>query len=167
MDAGMNGNAAQIGVIGPGNCTPDEYEAAETVGRKIAEGKGIVCCGGLGGVMEAACKGARSKDGLTVGIVPDTGDGNAYLDVVIRTGLGHARNVVVVQTADAVVAVGGAYGTLSELAIALKSGRAVFGYRSHAIPGVVACGTPEEAAVRALDAARRFRLNRIPRVSRE
>lgn len=167
MEVGMNGPAVQIGVIGPGDCTVDECKAAETIGRTIAEGNGIVCCGGLGGVMEAACRGARSKGGLTVGIVPDTGDGNAYLDVVIRSGLGHARNVVLVQTADAVVAIGGAYGTLSELAIALKAGRGVFGYRSHDIPGVIACETPDEAAVRALDAARRFRSSRNHRVFQE
>jgi len=163
----MSSPGVQIGVIGAGSCTAEECEAAGTIGRIIAEGNAILCCGGLGGVMEAACRGAQSKGGLTVGIVPDTGDGNAYLDVVIRTGLSHARNVVVVQTADAVVAVGGALGTLSELAIALKLGRAVFGYRTHDIPGVVACETPEEAAVRALDAARRFRSNHSPRAVRE
>lgn len=167
MVAGRNAPVVQIGVIGPGHCATDECNAAETIGRIIAEGGGILCCGGLGGVMEAACRGARSVGGLTVGIVPDTGDGNAYLDVVVRSGLGHARNVVLVQTADAVVAIGGAYGTLSELAIALKSGRAVFGYKSHDIPGVVACGKPEEAAVRALDAARRFRSGRSPPVFQE
>lgn len=163
----MSSPGVQIGVVGAGTCTTEECDAAGTIGRIIAEGNAILCCGGLGGVMEAACRGAQSKGGLTVGIVPDTGDGNAYLDVVIRTGLSHARNVVVVQTADAVVAVGGALGTLSELAIALKLGRAVFGYRTHDIPGVVACETPEEAAVRALDAARRFRSNHSPRAVRE
>ncbi|HUU74651.1 MAG TPA: TIGR00725 family protein [Methanoregulaceae archaeon] len=164
MDPVLHAPAVQVGVIGPADCTSDEYNAAETIGRIIAGQKGIICCGGLGGVMEAACRGARSAGGLTVGIVPDTGDGNDYLDVVIRTNLGHARNVVVAQTADALVAVGGAYGTLSELAIARKTGRSVFGYLSWEIPGVVACQTPADAAVRAIDAARRFRSNRNRRV---
>lgn len=164
MDAGNKKPSVQIAVIGPGNCTEDEYSAAETVGRIVAREGGIVCCGGLGGVMEAACRGARTENGFTVGIVPDTGDGNGYLDVVIRTGMGHARNVVLVQSADAVVAVGGALGTLSEIAIALKSGRPVFGYRSHSLAGIIACDTAEEAAIRALDAARRSRSNHTRRV---
>ena len=80
------------------------------VGTLIAENHETLVCGGLFGVMEAACMGAKEREGLTVGIVPDTGNGNQYLDLVIRTGQGHARNVVVVQSADALIAIGGGYG---------------------------------------------------------
>jgi uncharacterized protein (TIGR00725 family) len=147
--------SAQIGVIGAGDCSPEEYHAAEEVGRIIAKGGGFLCCGGLSGVMEAACKGAKEAGGLTIGIIPGTGGENRYLDVVIRTGLSHARNVVLVQSVDALVAVGGAYGTLSEIAIAMKIGKKVFGLSTWEVPGVVACSSPEEAAKAALGAASR------------
>ncbi len=152
--------AVQIAVIGAGDCGSEEAEAAETVGALIALNHEILCCGGLGGVMEAACRGAKAEGGMTVGILPDTGEGNCFLDVVIRTGLGHARNVVLVQSADVVIAVGGAYGTLSEIAIALKTGRAVFGWKTHDIEGVFQCATPEEAVAMAVRAGRLFRGSR-------
>ena len=98
----------QIAVIGRGDCSGEEYGTAEAVGRLIAESNATVCCGGLGGVMEAACRGAQEAGGTTVGILPDTGDGNAYLDVIVRTGMGHARNVILINSADAVIAVGAA-----------------------------------------------------------
>jgi uncharacterized protein (TIGR00725 family) len=145
----------QIAVIGAGACSDQEREAACTIGRIIAENHATLICGGLGGVMEAACRGAREYGGHTVGILPDERDGNPYLDTVIRTNMGHARNVIVVQSADAVIAVGGKEGTLSEIAIALKTGRPVFGYRSWDIGGVVDCPTAEEAAFRAVAAAGR------------
>ncbi|NMB78201.1 MAG: TIGR00725 family protein, partial [Methanomicrobiales archaeon] len=110
----------QIAVIGAADCTETEYETARLVGRRIAEHNAILVCGGMGGVMEAACQGAREAGGRTVGIVPDLGNGNPYLDVVIRTGLGHARNMLVVQSADVVIAIAGSHGTLCEIAIALK-----------------------------------------------
>ena len=99
----------QIAVIGAADANAEEYSMAMVVGRLVA-GHATLICGGMGGVMEAACKGAREQGGRTVGILPDTGNGNPYLDVVIRTGLGHARNVLVVQSADAVIAVGGSHG---------------------------------------------------------
>jgi uncharacterized protein (TIGR00725 family) len=139
----------QIAVIGAADATAQESAAACAVGSLIA-GQGTLVCGGEGGVMEAACKGAREKGGLTVGIVPDTGHGNPYLDVVIRTGMGHARNVLVVQSADAVIAIGGSHGTLSEIAIALKQHRPVFGLNSWTIDGVIPCATPEEAVQKAV-----------------
>ena len=135
----------QIAVIGASDCSAEEYRTAEEVGRLIATHHATLVCGGMGGVMEAACRGAREAGGWTVGIVPDTGNGNPYLDVVIRTGLGHARNVLVVQSADAVIALGGSYGTLSEIAIALKQQRQVFGLGSWKIEGVVQCNDPEDA----------------------
>ena len=145
----------QIAVIGKGECTGEEYRAAEQAGALIAESHAVLCCGGLGGVMEAACRGARAKGGTTVGILPGTGGGNPFLDIVIRTGLGHARNMVLVQSADAVVAIGGGYGTLSEIALALKAGKEVFGYNTWEIEGVAACATPAEAVSRAVAAAGR------------
>ncbi len=153
----------QIAVIGRGNCSDEEYEAAETIGYLIAGNRETVCCGGLGGVMEAVCRGAKEAGGTTVGILPDTGDGNAYLDVVVRTGMGHARNVVLVHSADAVIAVGGGYGTLSEIAVSLKTGKPVFGLLTWKIEGVMACATPEEAVILAVRAGRLSRPSRSPR----
>jgi uncharacterized protein (TIGR00725 family) len=143
----------QIALIGAAEAAPEEYAAAYAAGRLVAEAGGTLVCGGLFGVMEAACKGAREAGGRTVGILPGTGEGNAYLDVVIRTGLGQARNVLVVQSGDAVIAVGGSYGTLSEIAVALKTGRRVFGIHTWDIPGVTACRTAEEAVRGAVAAA--------------
>lgn len=145
----------QIAVIGAGSCTAEEEAAAHRIGALLAENRVTLVCGGMGGVMEAACRGARESGGHTVGIVPETSDGNPYIDTVIRTGMGHARNILVVQSADAVIAVGGSYGTLSEIAIALKTGRPVYGYRTWDIDGVEDCPTAEEAAIRAVSAASR------------
>ena len=139
----------QIAVIGASDCSGEEYRTAQTVGRLIAGHHATLVCGGMGGVMEASCRGAREAGGRTVGIVPDTGNGNPYLDVVIRTGLGHARNFLVVQSGDAVIAIGGSHGTLSEIAIALKQHRPVFGIGSWNIDGVVPCSGPEDAVERA------------------
>lgn len=139
----------QVAVIGASDCTPEEYEQARHTGRLIAARNATLICGGMGGVMEAACRGAREAGGRTVGIVPDTGNGNPYLDIVIRTGIGHARNILVVQSGDAVIAIGGSYGTLSEIAIALKQNRPVFCIKSWDIDGVVSCDKPEEAVERA------------------
>ena len=144
----------QIAVIGAANATPEESEIAYAVGSLIAKTGATLICGGLGGVMEAACRGAREAGGMTVGIVPDAGQGNRYLGIVIRSGLGHARNVLVSQSADAVIAIGGRYGTLSEIAIALKTGRPVLGLSSWDIPGVITCATPEEAVGMAVRAVR-------------
>jgi len=105
----------------------------------------------------------RNEGGLTVGIVPDAGNGNRFLDVVIRTGLGHARNTLVAQSSDAVIAIGGGYGTLSEIAIALKIGHPVFGIKTWEIEGVVKCATPEEAVLMAVRAARLSPGYRTPR----
>lgn len=140
----------QIAVIGHGHATPEEYEAAYATGQLVAKKGHVLVCGGLSGVMEAACKGARNAGGITVGILPGTEGGNPYLDIVIRTGLGHARNILVVLSADAVIAVGGEYGTLSEIAIALKSCRPVYGINTWDIDGVMPCSSPEDAVTRAV-----------------
>jgi len=153
----------QIAVAGGAEATRQEYKAACAVGRLIAGSGAVLVCGGLGGVMEAACRGAREKGGTTVGIISGTGDGNPYLDIVIRTGLGHGRNVLVAQSGDAMIAVGGSYGTLSEIAIALKTGCPVFGLSTWKIGGVVPCRTPEEAVELAVEAAR----TRLPHAKKE
>ncbi|MCX6701032.1 MAG: TIGR00725 family protein [Methanomicrobiales archaeon] len=142
----------QVAVIGAGDCTKEEYHAAERVGGLLAENQVVLCCGGLGGVMEAASKGARAQGGTTVGIIPGISGENPYCGIVIRTGLGHARNIILVQSADVVIAIGGSYGTLSEVAASLKMGKPVFGYHTWEIPGVVACDTPEDAVIRAVGA---------------
>jgi uncharacterized protein (TIGR00725 family) len=141
-----------IAVVGPGVASPEELAAAEAVGRGIAAGGAVVVCGGLGGAMEAACRGAKAAGGTTVGILPglDRRDANAFVDVAIASGLGEARNALVVRAADALVAIGGGYGTLSEIALALKAGTPVFGLRSWNIEGVEVAGSPEEAVAAAL-----------------
>ena len=120
-----------IAVIGAGSdaAAGALLEVAESVGREIAGAGATLVCGGLGGVMLAAARGAQEGGGRTVGILPGTsrGDANPYIDIAIPTGLGEARNVLVVRAADAVVAVGGEYGTLSEIGLALKLSRPVIG----------------------------------------
>jgi uncharacterized protein (TIGR00725 family) len=118
-----------ISVIGAGICDTETYALAEQVGRELAQRGATVVCGGLGGVMEAACQGAKSAGGRTIGILPGTDyrEANAYVDIPIVTGLGEARNVIVVRSGRAVIAVGGEYGTLSEIAFALKFGIPVIG----------------------------------------
>jgi uncharacterized protein (TIGR00725 family) len=116
-------------VIGARKCDAQTYALAEHVGRELARRGATVVCGGLGGVMEAACKGAQSAGGRTIGILPGKNhrDANPYVDIPIVTGIGEARNSIVVRTARAVIAVGGEYGTLSEIAFALKFGIPVIG----------------------------------------
>lgn len=118
-----------IAVIGNSSCTREEAKLAESVGQLLAQRGVIVICGGLGGVMEAVCRGAKSKGGLTLGILPgeDPGMANPWVDIPVVTGMGEARNVVVVKSARAVIAIGGGYGTLSEIAYALKSSIPVIG----------------------------------------
>jgi uncharacterized protein (TIGR00725 family) len=118
-----------IAVIGNSSCSPEETNLAESVGESLAQQGVIVICGGLGGVMKAVCRGAKSKGGLTVGILPgqDSSTANPWVDIPVVTGLGEARNVAVVKSAQAVIAIGGSYGTLSEIAYALKSNIPVIG----------------------------------------
>lgn len=144
----------QIAITGRGDAAPDECRIAWSTGRLIAENGAVLVCGGLGGVMEAACRGAKEAGGTTVGILPGTEGGNPHLDITIRTGLGNARNILVVLSADAVIAIGGSYGTLSEIAIALKAGRPVYGICTWEIEGVHACSCPEDAVTRAAEYAR-------------
>jgi uncharacterized protein (TIGR00725 family) len=121
-----------IGVIGAGEVTEDEYTAAFETGREIALRKFTLVCGGMGGVMEAACRGAKSEGGLTVGIIPgESGkEANPYVDIPIVTGMGHGRNIIVVRSSDAIIAIGGSFGTLSEIAFALRLGIPVVGIKT-------------------------------------
>lgn len=118
-----------ISVIGSSVATEEEFRNALEVGREIAKRGAILVCGGLTGVMEAAAKGAKEAGGLTVGIIPgeDSSSANPYIDIVIPTGFGHARNVLVVYSGHATIAIGGKLGTLSEIAIALLKGKPVIG----------------------------------------
>lgn len=133
--------------MGPGEAGPEVVVAAEAVGRELAARGAVVVCGGLGGAMEAACRGAKQAGGTTVGLLPglDRRDANPYVDVAVLTGLGEARNALVVRTADALVAVGGGYGTLSEIGLALRTGKRVVGLRTWEIDGIEAVSSPEEA----------------------
>ena len=119
----------RIGVIGPSEATAELCSLAGDVGRLIAEAGAILICGGGGGVMEAASKGAKSAGGITVGIIPGTNENeaNRYIDIPIITGMGHGRNIINVWSSDAVIAIGGGYGTLSEIALALRTNKPVIG----------------------------------------
>ncbi|MFQ5750870.1 MAG: TIGR00725 family protein [bacterium] len=124
-----------IGVIGGGQCTPEIAALAEEVGEFIALKGGILICGGLMGVMEAACRGAKKNKGMTIGILPgnSTADANPYVDISIATGLGDARNIIIVRTAEVVIAVDGKYGTLSEISFCLKFNTPVIGLKTWAL----------------------------------
>ncbi len=136
-----------VGVIGASIATPLDKDNAFKIGEFIARQGWILICGGLGGVMEAAAKGAKNAGGLTIGVIPsyNRSDANPYIDIPIVTGLGHARNIIIAATADVLVAVGGEYGTLSEIAFALKMGKPVISLMSWDIPGVKRVDTVSEA----------------------
>jgi uncharacterized protein (TIGR00725 family) len=147
-------------VAGSGAAGADEEALAEEVGRAAAERGAVLVCGGLGGVMEAACRGAKSRDGRTLGILPgtDRAAANPHVDVAVPTGLGEARNAIVVRTADAVIAVAGEFGTLSEIALALKAGKPVVGLgtwelakEGRAVDAILRASSGEEAVDLALE----------------
>jgi hypothetical protein len=148
-----------IAVIGGAGASQAEYAAAERVGQLLAERGAVVVCGGGGGVMEAACRGAAQRGGLTVGILPGADDGaaNAFLTVALPTGLGQARNALVVLAGQAVIAIGGGPGTLSEIGLALKAGRKVIGLHTWeardprgAPAEILTASSPEHAVALAL-----------------
>jgi uncharacterized protein (TIGR00725 family) len=145
-------SARYVGVVGPGEASASEAAVAEEVGGLLAEGGAVLVCGGLGGVMEAACRGAKSKLGLTVGLLPglDRSAANGWVDVAVATGLGELRNGLIVRASDTLVAVGGGAGTLSEIAFALKAGRPVIGVGTFELDGVVQAASAAEAAALAL-----------------
>jgi uncharacterized protein (TIGR00725 family) len=140
-----------VAVVGAGDADEGLAAAAEEVGRRLAQAGAAVVCGGLGGVMEAACRGAKSAGGLTIGVLPGRrrADANPWVDVAIPTGMGETRNALVVLSADAVLAVGGEHGTLSEVAFGLKLGRPVVGLRTWRL--VRGDGAADESIVPAED----------------
>ena len=137
-----------IGVVGAGQAGSATCETARQVGRLIAASGAVLICGGLGGIMEAACRGAREAGGHTLGILPgaDAEQANPWVSLAIPTNLGHARNMIIAHAAEALIAVAGEFGTLSEMAIGLKLGKPVVALGSWAgLPDVVYVDTPEEA----------------------
>lgn len=136
-----------IGVIGGHTCTKGVEQIAHELGRNLAKVEYKIVCGGLGGVMKAVCKGAKEENGVTMGIIPsyDKKDANEYVDIIIPTGLGYARNVLVAQTADIIVALPGEYGTLSEIAYCLQFKKPVISLGSWDIKGVIKVNSVEEA----------------------
>ena len=148
----MPAAAVYVAVVGAGEPTPAQAQAAEEVGRGLAGEGAIVVTGGLGGVMAAASRGAASAGGQVVGILPgeDRAAANEWVQVALPTGLGELRNGLVVRAADVVVAVGGAYGTLSEIALALARGMPVVGLDTWGIEGVEVAESPPAAVARAL-----------------
>ncbi|HTZ19127.1 MAG TPA: TIGR00725 family protein [Dissulfurispiraceae bacterium] len=142
-----------IGVIGAGHADPQLASLAEEIGRLVALKGARLICGGLGGVMEAASKGARAAGGMTIGILPfdSTEKANPYIDVPIATGFGEGRNIVIVRTADVLIAVGGEYGTLSEIAFALRMGKPVIGINTWDIRGIIKADSPEMAVNKAFE----------------
>ncbi|MEM2176915.1 MAG: TIGR00725 family protein [Archaeoglobaceae archaeon] len=137
----------QIGVIGSGFCNEETYKLAYRVGELIAERGCILINGGLGGVMEASAKGAKSKGGITVGVLPrGVEEANPYIDIKIATNMGHARNMIIVHSSDALISIGGEYGTISEIAIALKERKRVASLKPPVIlRGMKIFETAEEA----------------------
>lgn len=146
-----------MAVIGASQATDADVADAEQVGRLLAAAGAIVVCGGRGGVMAAVSRGAASAGGTVIGMLPGDGraDANEWVTVSIPTGMGELRNGLIVRTAEAIIAVGGAYGTLSEIALGLQAGLEVCGLHTWEIEGIVAVDTPEAAVERALAAARR------------
>jgi len=141
-------------VVGAGEASPAVEAVAEAVGRLLAERGVVVVCGGLGGVMAATCRGAKAAGGATVGILPggDRSQANRWVDMAVATGMGEARNAVLVRTADAVLALGGGYGTLSEIALALRMDRPVVTLGSWDIEGVQRADDARQAVDSVLDA---------------
>jgi uncharacterized protein (TIGR00725 family) len=142
-----------IGVIGGSDVEPHYIDFAYRVGRFLAERGAIVVCGGLGGIMEAACHGAFDAGGTTIGILPvdDPEAANKYVTISVATGIGAARNKIIVNTAESFIAISGKYGTLSEIAYALDSGKKVIGLGTWKIDGVVEADSPERACELALE----------------
>jgi len=144
----MEAKSVIIGVIGGGHCSAEIYELARQVGHEVAKAGAILICGGLFGVMEAACRGAKEAGGMTIGILPGKikNEANAFVDIPIVTGLNEARNVIIARSADGLIAVDGEYGTLSEIAFALKFGKPVVGLKTaFDLPHVAQVTTAAEA----------------------
>jgi uncharacterized protein (TIGR00725 family) len=153
----------KISVIGGSRISKNSmfYDLAYQVGKNIARKSAILVCGGLGGVMEAACMGAKEAGGLTIGILPSTDESTAnnWVDIKIPTGLGHARNILVVLSGDAVIAIDGATGTLTEIGYALTYNKPLIGINTWSLkpygdihtPGIITAQSAEEAVRVALE----------------
>lgn len=141
-----------IGIIGAAECSPDVAALAEEVGRQVAESGAVIVCGGLSGVMEAASRGAMGVGGLVIGILPGSArcQANPCVSIAVATGLNEVRNLVIIHTADSLIAIGGSYGTLSEIGFALKAGKRVVGLQTWPVRGIVEASSPEQAVVLAL-----------------
>ena len=148
-----------IAVIGGSRCSREERGTALEVGKEIARNEAVLVCGGGSGVMEAAAEGARLAGGTALGVLPGdrTSEGNRHLSFTVATGLGEARNAIIARTADAVIAIGGEYGTLSEIALALKMGKPTIGINSwvlkppHRLKSeLITAGSAREAVEKAL-----------------
>jgi uncharacterized protein (TIGR00725 family) len=153
----------QIAVSGGGACSARTARLARAVGRAVAEAGAVLVCGGRGGVMAAAARGAVEAGGEVLGLLPgyDPASGNRYCTITVPTGLGHARNVLVAAAGHAVIALDGAHGTLSEVALARVLGRPVIVLGAwRGVRGVIAARTPRDAVSRAIGAARRRRSRR-------
>lgn len=142
-----------VSVIGAGMASPEQYQRARDVGRLLAKRGFGVACGGLGGVMEAACRGAAESGGVAVAILPgtDRAAANRHATIVIPTGLGQARNALVVAAGEGAIAIGGGPGTLSEIGLALKAGKPVVGLDSWDIPGLAEAESARDAVDCLLD----------------
>jgi len=164
-----------IAVIGDSSCSTEEAKLAKTVGELLAQHDATIICGGLSGVMEAVCRGAKSEGGLTIGVLPgeDSSMANPWVDIPIATGVGYARNMAVVKSAQAVIAIGGNYGTLSEIAYALKRGIPVIGLNTWSLArngqddnSIIRVNSAAEAVDKAIALAKRHKGHEIaPRSS--
>ncbi|MDP8938560.1 MAG: TIGR00725 family protein [Actinomycetota bacterium] len=151
----MSAPSPYVAVVGGGEADAATCAVAEDLGRELARRGAVVVCGGLGGVMEAACRGAKAEGGTTLGILPtdDRRSANPYVDLAVATGMGEGRNVLLARTADVVVAVAGEFGTLSEIALALRMGKPVVGVSTwelardgHPVDAVIPATGPADAA---------------------
>lgn len=146
-------NPRYIAVIGRGECAPQETKLAEEVGQQLAKSGAVLVCGGRGGVMEAACRGAKQAGGTTIGILPGLSrqDANEYVDYAIATSMGEGRNLAIILTVDGVVALPGAFGTLSEISFALMHNKPVVSLGSWEVSDrIIHVGTPTEAVERVM-----------------
>ena len=159
-------NGPLIAVIGGSSATPEEAALAERVGRALAQAGALLICGGRGGVMEAACRGAQEAGGLTIGVLPggERSEANPYVEIAIATGIGYARNAIITRSADGLIAVGGSYGTLSEIGLALGFDKPLVGLgtwemarEGHADVPIARAETPEDAVEMILERVRRDR----------
>jgi len=147
-------SGVMVGLIGGGECDAETAKQAREVGEGIAREGAALVCGGLFGVMAAACQGAREAGGVTIGLLPgaDRKEANPHVTVSIATGMGYARNYAIVNTADVLIAIGGGHGTLSEIGFALKAGKKVIGLNTWQIEGMVRADSPAQAVEFALQA---------------